>query len=885
MKLSVGSHGLLISSLEQTMVDLVTDLQLLREEHDLARLFACLPYDLGHLFKLARLAGETSLRRVVFWALHAGRACWDDIPQDLSRSPTKLFPEHDPSSFIWEGRLRLFFPPEVLRWRPWPVVPDNDLRRQEWRELLNYSPFQTWQIENGWLAICEDPRDESLQCREAFFCAESNKTIIKQPMELLVDLFGHDISEPPSAGFPRLLLSWISSRADFSRIWETEILYQARKLMQSDVPRQLEAGLYHACKLGFLEEALETIANNGQILFQVGRLHSIALACKTALEKGKPLPVEARCLYARILARSFQFKKALEVIEEVAPRGGVHDGAYTPKVPGKARFIGVNRRKPQVVADSAGDGTRFSGEMQGEQRPRLTLIERGQLAYTAGVIHQQNSSFSGAFKELTEAQRCFSDAGDSHRGVKVLTALGNLHVSQGSFSEARKYYLTGISQLKKSGSEDYLAMLVNNLGFVEFKAGRFERAARLLSRSRTMYQDKGNPLVEATSLITQGKAMLGSGNIPKAFRLFHEAYSSQLRHPGSGYSGETAALIALSCELLGRQATAQPWWNLTPKANDAGVPPSSAVMINILRILSGLLAGKPETVRMHLEPLSLLAEKLSLPPDETAFHEYLHGMIEFSNGSDKAHGLFRSAMRNLVPTTNTCLNSQIAIMEFLSAPSATSRKHVENALNRLVTDQFYDPLWFCYAHRLVGLKIPQAEIFLYRQLQKTPIALLDGLSTRVPELKKNLKRLCRIKGSASLLTLIRGGRPKAFSLGEYERWKNERNTGCLRFAGPAGELWFSGRKAYLRPGSHPHGIITQLLLAYPDELSLSTLYRSVWGGEYDPECDAGALKTTLTRLRKTLESVTSAIRLTWGKRRQHPDSLFLRIDCSWECVI
>lgn len=877
ISLETGGHILRVSSLEQTLVDLVTDLHLPGLRENQAYWFADLPYHLPRLIELARFAGETPLRRVLFWTLHAGRACWGDIPDDLTASPVKLFPAGDSTSGsramaphskesgppspagespVWESRLRMFFPREVLGCRSQSAPWSGNPQVQEWREFLCKPSFQAWQVERGWLPIRNDPRPAQRQELERFFRQESDRAIREKPGALLAALCAHHLGEPPTTEFSPLILSWISSQDELLASWEAAVLSEARKLLRSADPRRFEAGLYHIQRLGRLDEALKVITTRGATLFQAGRLQVFAMVCRSAVASGRLLPSTVRNLYARVLGRFFQHDEALAA----AGRGR---GDAGKDVPGP--------------------------------------LEKGDLAYTAGVIHLESGAYAEAQKELTKARRRYSTAGDTLRNGKVLIALGNLDVARGRYADARRWYLKGIALLRDDTSEDLLAMLYNNLGYVEFRTGRFHRATRLLTKARAQYHTRGNPLVEATSLVTQGRATISTGNVPRAFGLFRKAHAIQNRNPGSGCPEETAALLAWSCDLQGLHAVSGPWWKRAGEAtswphtvqaqhcgalrNPGAPPPKAAATILTVRIMSALLAGHPEAARPLLEAIANLGKSLSLPPDEIAFHRYLHGMVEFCAGSGKAFALFRSTLESFVPTANPSLDHLIMLMGLLSAPSTALRASTGNVLQRLEADRLFDPLWPVYADRLSEFRIPQARSFLSAQAENTPLGLLSAFANRFPGAKRILQRVSRERRHDASLTIIRNGLSQACSPALRLKWLTMENPGSLLFDKPTGKLRFHGKEASLRPGSYPHGLLTQLLAAFPKALPRSDLYRSVWGGDYDAECDAAGWKAAFTRLRATLRKLSPRIRLLRGEHPPDDETLTLEMGCSWECII
>ena len=105
------------------------------------------------------------------------------------------------------------------------------------------------------------------------------------------------------------------------------------------------------------------------------------------------------------------------------------------------------------------------------------------------------------------------------------------------------------------------------------------------------------------------------------------------------------------------------------------------------------------------------------------------------------------------------------------------------------------------------------------------------------------------------------------------------------FDGPIGIVHFGSRRGYLKPRSIPHGILSNLLLAYPQPIETEALYRSVWGMEFDAECDLPAIKSALQRVRRLLKSLTPAVRLVRCLSPSDLGAIRIAFSCPWEAIV
>lgn len=79
--------------------------------------------------------------------------------------------------------------------------------------------------------------------------------------------------------------------------------------------------------------------------------------------------------------------------------------------------------------------------------------------------------------------------------------------------------------------------------------------------------------------------------------------------------------------------------------------------------------------------------------------------------------------------------------------------------------------------------------------------------------------------------------------------------------------------------------MSNLLLAYPQPIETEALYRSVWGMEFDPECDLPAIKSALQRVRRLLKSLTPAVRLVRCLSPSDLGAVRIGFSCPWEAIV
>ncbi len=600
-KIQNGPGFLVISTVEQALIDLVTDHHLGFGLQFLASCFARLPYKVSRLVEMAAKTSDAAHKRVLFWILWTGRGSWEDLPPALSRATVNLDPASAGLPSAWVTPLHLRYPLDVagLALPQGPASLPAEIT--DWMKLLRYPPFRTFCREADWFPIRGDPRPAGQSQLRAFLESQITRLLVENPATLLVKAFPGPAGQSPSDPLPPVLIRRLHDLPAFPANWRDAIAGWARSALGSTDPEVLEAAIFWAHRSGWRKEAVARMAEAGALLFKAGRGRVAELLLgpsapgdppqgspetrhppsRRRSPGGSALPLGARILLARVLVRGERLTEALGVVE----------------------------------AGRSGRGS-----------PPPGSLGQAELAYAAGTILRQAGRPAEAIRELELARSNFHAHGDRQRESVVEMAIGNLHLAQNRLTEARRSYLTVLRQRKDPHDAPFQATLLTNLGMVENKAGRFQRASGFLGRAVRIFRELGNAHGEAVALVTRGKVLLSMGEIPRAFRNF---LASWRIHAGLGEAGrraETMALLAWASDLMGHGAVAQNWWDRVEAVAPHDLPRPSRFLVTIVRAMRRMLAGYWKAAERILLEAVELGRAMGAPSDETGYLHWLLGV-------------------------------------------------------------------------------------------------------------------------------------------------------------------------------------------------------------------------------------------------------------------
>lgn len=841
-QVAFGELTLAVSTLEKTLIDLVGYLDYAPPLEDLVRLFATLPVSPSLLIHLARQASDTVLKRVSFILACTGRAAWSDIPfEAITRTPVKLDTRREGPCSLWDSRFNLRYPKWLLEFPiPEPIEEISDELR-DWIELRRFPPFVKLLSREGQLFLREDPHPKAKARLDGFF----EETLVSLDRESLDKFLLHHLDRlygiRNKRPFPALLSQWVDGDPQRLEPHHEMIRDWVRRHLHSDSPVRVDAALFFGRLLGENEAVLKAVSRQGLDLLSAGRERVIALLADDYLEFAGELPCPVYAVMARSFARRGRADQAIEILE------------------------------------------RGKSVMEG---PDHSPSELGELAHTAGVLFGRMGKFEIALSEMLLARECFAVAQD-HRGLGMVDfATGNLYYSRGLMTEARGYYLQALGTLRTHGTRENQANILGNLGLVEYDAGCFRKAVQCFTQAIAMPQPKGNAWGKSIIMLARAKAWLQMGQLTKAMKGFQETFKlkKELRH-AIGIC-ETAAMLSWTCELLGQDGAAQAWWEIADDEKAMENEPRALYLLKSLRAMSCLFGGDLEKALARYREVFSYVENASF--SLVARGGALHGLGCCLSllGQSEAVAVLAEARTYLGSGTGRPPYYLLNIFCATHHPEAFPEIDLPDAIRRFLASQAFDPFWAWSAAKMIDHPEPAVHEFLDWHYRRTPPSTLEVMGACVPGFKSLIGNMRKgHQRAAEFLSLIgpRGAHP--IHLEEYEQWQKGRLRSAFRFDGRRGILQYADRSTEIKAGSLSHGILSNLLLAWPHPVEVEILFRTVWGTAFDPEIDPAALKSAFGRLRRLLKSVCPGISLRRKASKGTTGHVLITLSCPWEAVL
>ena len=147
-------------------------------------------------------------------------------------------------------------------------------------------------------------------------------------------------------------------------------------------------------------------------------------------------------------------------------------------------------------------------------------IQLAQFFVIAGRLPQAEESLKIANQGLTNIT---SDRQLSHLESMVLNSLGGVLQRQGKFEEAATAFQRSYDLLVKLGDDRGQAMVLNSLGGVLQRQGKFEEAAETLEKSADIEERLGNKRGQAIVLNSLGGVLQRQGSFDKAIDAFQKS--------------------------------------------------------------------------------------------------------------------------------------------------------------------------------------------------------------------------------------------------------------------------------------------------------------------------------------------------------------------------
>lgn len=844
--LEMGEHRLAVSSLENSLVDLLAYLDLGPSIETIVEWFGRFPIRVDELIRAARRNSDTVLKRACWLMTLAGRAGYEEIPWAwFSPTPIRLDPRVDSRKALWDGRFHLSFPSHLLGSPAPEPRPDDTPEKHEWLELRRFPPFRKAFEMAGRLPIRGDPSPRACLFLKRW-ATRFIEDLPKRDFDALLASHAGTLREINSTSrFPVWLHRWFEDRlrpgARSGRVPRLDgALGWARANLDSPNLSRVESAIHIGYSLGEKDPALKSLEAVSYALFDSGRESTLLWIANHRLSHGFHLGPRTCVAVARSLVRSGRSDQALALIEE-------HLETCNPR-----------------------EEARHAAELR----------------YAKGGILCRTGRPEKGLREYEAARTIFSRNQDSRGLMMVESALGNFHLRLGNTDQAVSHLRASLLALPPKIFREARVVLLTSLAQAEYTRGRFRKCLTILRRARRIKRVGG--WNRANLLVAEAKAHLELGQIPRALEALEKTRLIRETWGKPGFCSSLRALLAWCHKLSGRESESDKFVEKIPKEGSMTSDPRGEFVRGTLEAMSSRFGGRFKEAIIRYESLLKRSKELGLSGIESGGLHMGLAMCQSLLSPGKGISSFREAWKRLKETPNRPETRQARVMIAARAPRLLAEipGDLDQDVGLIISSGALDPFWAWYAGDLIGSGKPAASRFVKDHWSRTPDSMRRIFLERIP----GFSRLMRETGLTSskttkVFTLLSAREVFTITSGEYQRWRKQNLQGTFLFDGPAGRLSFDNRVLLARPGSRIHRLLECLLLSRGVPIRVEELFASAWGMVFDPEFDPYAFKTALCRLRKALKMVVpgSSIRVVpgtskWGKR-------LLKLPCPWEAVI
>ncbi len=818
-----------VSSLEKTIIDLLKDLAYAPSIFDLTNLVSILPFDDNLLLMLAKQTSDTVLKRVSLLLTLCGRKFFPDLPLNLfKRTPIKLDPR-EVKNLFWSRHFFCKYPASLLTYEGKKPETVTDESRLAWIELLHFAPFRQAQFEKEFLFIPENPESASIAFLKEFL----ESFFKKMTTEELFDFF----KKSDSKKFPQILKNLILNNPETLNIRHKDCVDWVLKNKDTSNPSTTETLIKLGSQIGMDEIVVKKFNEKGPDLFNNTRFEIINFFADKYLDSSFSLSHQAYLAISRTFTMQEKYDKALEILD-------------------------CAKEKYEALKG-------YENEL-------------GHLCFATGIIMTRLNRTNEAMSEMFLAKELFDSSKDFENIARAENSLGNLYFTRGKPESARTHYISGLITAKVNKHKKMQAAILSNLGMVEYDLGNFPKALSSLFKASQLFKMLENEWSLSVVSFAIGKIFLKLGRFSKALKLFKECYLLRLKKKNESGIYEAACLQAWIYELLGKTATAKTWWNQAEKITNTVLEPRARFVGDVLKALSLLYNSDFSAALTKYSTVLKESELRNSSSVQIGDCQHGIGLAKIFLGQSDAVEYLVMARNNIKTDSSRFQVTQIEIHLSLFFPLKVKELNLNSLLKKHNLAKVYDPFWSFIAEKLMQTKLDSAREYLEFHISRSPQTTIDFLTDSIKGLSQIIKKIQIEKSRAEeFVTIVSELESKTVHYEDYVLWQKNVHKDRLIFDGPAGKIRFQEKESSLKMGSIPHSILSQLFLSYPHPAEISSMYKGAWGMEFDPECDMGAFKSSLQRLKKILRQVSPSLMIKRKNTERGKAGLILALPKNW----
>jgi hypothetical protein len=307
----IEGHEIKVSTIEQTLVDLVTARNSNLSYLEAGKYFLACVYDLAQLIETATNEGDSALKRILFYTAWTGRASWWDFPKFLQRTPVKLYANLKNDESYWCGHLFIRFPKEALLNLPEGSLPNLHSTVTRRMALTRFAPFRQYFANLKIFPIFDLP---DLSAYFITFYKEFLKSIKDNQMSVLAQTASSD------GEYPKMIIDWIIKQAEKKDLPDWFISASCefiRKNLKSKNLQSVIQAVEFAIKLQLHSFLLPHLKFIDEKLTEARRFELVESLCKHAWKNGELKTIDEKLIYLSALVLVNKPIESLLLIKEI----------------------------------------------------------------------------------------------------------------------------------------------------------------------------------------------------------------------------------------------------------------------------------------------------------------------------------------------------------------------------------------------------------------------------------------------------------------------------------------------------------------------------------------------------------------------------------------
>lgn len=825
-----------VSSVESTLVDLVSEAELAPELPIMAQLFSGFSGNARKVIALAQKKSDSALKRCLFWFLWCGKIDARHAARyKLSATPVHLDRRY-PQNQLWEGLCKVYYPDFLLGLPIENAVTKRSDENDEWQELRSFSPFCDYCRHNCFLPILNDKRPRKIKLLKGFMHSACFFRALPGYDELMLEIFDVGSATKNSSRLPQICLKSLRDDIGNEKNFPWLRKWVVSRLRKSE-PGIFEVALYYAVNLGLAKDAVTSLEKRGMDLVKIEAFTTLKKVCQMLIDTDKKQPPEVYRFLALGYRRAGDFRSAMKIL-----KNGLKFCAHFPN--------------------------RSTGP--------------GDLNLSLGSVYLQMNKFKTANKALAMAADNFlANAPEKLGGVLLMR--GNAYFMHGKLSRARNLYLHAKKEFVRHSKIEFQAKAVYNLALIEYRRENYRSSAIYFAQAAKIYRQLESKESMLEAMQNQAVCWLNLGQARNAVTILEKALSELNSLPEQSPATRVTLLsfLAWAYQTSGFTDTSSDFISDLSRIEPKPSAGRTGFISNLLPAMCQIMEAKFDLAEKYLQTIITGAKFHEMPASDQAETLFRLGQIKTLQDHKEGNEYLIRAENLLKENSQAELKHRIILFHAMKFPGTFETKQINRAIKAINLAGTFDPFWLFYANELSRLNLVSGYEFIKNHRRATSANLIQSYCNALPDKEPELKKLFSAFTAKRQALLVSERGCKILTPKQARTWQPSAEN-LISFDFSNGIIVSGNRKMSLKSRCQHAKILRELIKS--NFLPYREIYEKVWNTPYDSEWDEPTLKAAIYRLRRMLQPIQDRIRLL-PRSRNGQRGLRLKISGKWEAML